>query len=296
MSPRWPTLLALCAVAVTPAQQPTFSLRTEIVRIDALVTQDRRPVAGLTKADFEVFDEGVRQEVDFVSSGEMPLNVVMAVDMSGSITGEREQHVRSAVGSVIDALKGDDRAALVSFATSVSVRSLTNDREQLRAALMRRQPGVTDTSLIDASYSALVLADGETGRSLVMVFSDGVDTASFLKAPSVLKTARRIDAVVYGITAATGSSKGPTFVQDLSAESSTFLRDLSADTGGRLLNIDSTARLQETLLRILEEFRHRYLIGFRPRGVPGTGWHRLQVRVKGRSVRVDARPGYVRGG
>jgi VWFA-related protein len=283
MTMRFCMLLALGAMAWVPAQQATFSSRTDIVRIDALVTHDRQPIPGLTRADFDVFDESVRQDIDFVAYEDMPLNVVMATDMSGSMTLDRLQHLRAAGSAVIDALRPGDRAALVSFATSVAAQPmLTSDVAGLRAALARVHPGINDTSLIDASYSALLLGDAESGRSLVMVFSDGGDTASFLTAAGVLKTARRIDAVVYGVTATSSPNR------------STFLRDLSVETGGRLLNIDTTARLEETLLRIVEEFRHRYVIGFTPRGVARTGWHRLDVRVRGRSAQVDARPGYLR--
>src|SRR5262245_53707872 len=89
MTLRLPALLGLCALAGWPLQQATFSSRTDIVRIDVLVSQNRRPIAGLTRGDFEVFDQGVRQQIDFVSYEEMPLNVVMAMDMSGSMSAER---------------------------------------------------------------------------------------------------------------------------------------------------------------------------------------------------------------
>jgi hypothetical protein len=74
-----------------------------------------------------------------------------------------------------------------------------------------------------------------------------------------------------------------------------FLKDLGELTGGALLEIESTRDLSQTFLRILEEFRQRYLLSFSPRGVSSTGWHRLDVRVKGRRVSVNARAGYQAG-
>ena len=117
------------------------------------------------------------------------------------------------------------------------------------------------------------------GRSLLIVFSDGVDTSSFLSPDVVLQTARRSDVVVYGV--AMRSRIEPR-----------FLKDLSELTGGAVFELDSTKDLSQTFLRILDEFRQRYLLSFSPSGVSPTGWHRLDVRVKGRRVTVKARAGY----
>ncbi len=75
----------------------------------------------------------------------------------------------------------------------------------------------------------------------------------------------------------------------------TFLRDIAGITGGSFVNLDSTEGLDETLLRLLDEFRQRYLVSYSPRGVAAGGWHRLEVRIKGRSAAVKARPGYLSG-
>jgi hypothetical protein len=76
---------------------------------------------------------------------------------------------------------------------------------------------------------------------------------------------------------------------------SPFLRDLGAATGGSLIQIASSGDLRSTFLRILDEFRHRYLVSYSPRGVTTTGWHRLEVRVRNRRAIVKARPGYLVG-
>jgi VWFA-related protein len=100
----------------------------------------------------------------------------------------------------------------------------------------------------------------------------------------VLEAAKRSDAVIYGVS--TGeANKG----------NAPFLRNLSELTGGTLFKIESTANLSATFVRILEEFRQRYLVSYIPRGVPKDGWHRLDVRVKGRKATVKARPGYLAG-
>ncbi len=276
-----------CALAsIVPAAQsqlPTFSSRVEAVRVDVLVTDGGKPVRGLRAADFEVLDNGVRQTVDFVSAEQLPLNVVFTFDLSGSIVGERLANLREASHAVLDGLKADDQAALVTFNSAVLVGpGLTRDVRLVKAAIDRAEP-TGNTSLVDASFAGLMLAEADVGRGLVIVFSDGVDTASWLGPKAALDVAKRSDAVVYAVSAGLNSR----------AE---FLGDLTDQTGGRLFTIESTRDLSGVFLEVLDEFRQRYLLSYSPAGVSPGGWHPLTVRVKGRNATVRARPGYLAGG
>ncbi len=278
--------LACALTAIVPAAQsqlPTFSSRVEAVRVDMLVTDGGKPVRGLRAADFEVLDNGVRQTVDFVSAEQLPLNVVFTFDLSGSIVGERLSNLREASHAVVDGLKADDQAALVTFDNAVLVGpGLTRDVRLVKAAIDRAEP-TGNTSLIDASFAGLMLAEADVGRALVIVFSDGVDTASWLGPKAVLDVAKRSDAVVYAVSAGLNRR----------AE---FLGDLTGQTGGRLFTIESTRDLSGVFLEVLDEFRQRYLLSYSPAGVSPGGWHPLTVRVKGRNATVRARPGYLAGG
>jgi len=273
-------IVCLALSATLPAQQaPVFSSRVTNVRVDVLVTDAGATVRGLTPADFEVRDNGVLQQVELMAVEQAPLNIALALDMSGSVSGERLTHLRAAARSVVDALKPDDKVALLTFTGSVYVRTvLTADRDRVRRGLDEASSG-GDTALVDAGYAAMALAEDDTGRALAMLFSDGADTASFLTPSSVIATARRSEAIVYAASAG-GLAR------------STFLRDLCDATGGRLLTVTSTGGLSNAFLNILEEFRQRYLISFQPRGVSSDGWHTLDVRVRNRRAEVKARPGY----
>lgn len=264
-----------------PAAQTTFSSRVEAVRVDVLVTDRGRPMTGLEASNFEVFDNGVPQQVDFASFEQIPLNVVLVLDMSNSVAGARLTNLRNAARAMLDDLRRDDQAALVTFSHLVVQGSgLTGDLDRVRAALDRTlEPG--STALVDSIYTAMTLAESGVGRSLLIVFSDGTDTASWLSPDSVLDTARRTDVVVYTVRAG-GSPRLP------------FLHDLSELTGGVLMEADLTKTFGATFQAILDEFRHRYLLSYTPQGVAGAGWHRLEVRVKGRRANVKARPGYLR--
>jgi VWFA-related protein len=278
-------LVAFCVAGAIPAargQNPVFSSKVEAVRVDVLVTQDGKPVRGLRAADFEVLDNGVRQSVDFVSSEQLPLNVVFSFDMSDSVEGERLQNLRDAGRAVLDGLKKDDQAALVTFNHEVVVGpSLTTDTRIVRNALDSAIP-TGNTSLIDASSAGVLLAESDVGRGLVIVFSDGRDTASWLRPKSVLDVAKRCDAVVYGVASGL-------------AQRAEFLGDLADQTGGRLFKVESTRGLSAVFLEVLDEFRQRYLLSYSPGGVAQQGWHQLTVRVKGRNATVRARPGYMAG-
>ena len=274
--------VAGATVLSVQAQNPTFSSKIEAVRVDVLVTEDGKPVRGLRAADFEIFDNGVRQTVDLASSEELPLNVVFTVDLSASIVGERLGNLREASHAVLGGLKKGDQAALVNFNDAVLIGpGLTGDTGLVRAAIDRAQP-TGNTSLVDASFAGMMLAESDVGRGLVIVFSDGLDTSSWLRPKAVLDVAKRSDAVVYAVSAGL-------------ATKAEFLGDLTEQTGGRLFKIESTRGLSAVFLEVLDEFRQRYLLSYSPAGVSQEGWHQLTVRVKGRSATVRARPGYLAG-
>ncbi len=142
-----------------------------------------------------------------------------------------------------------------------------------------------ETAVIDGSYAAMALAQSagaDVRRGLVIAFTDGADTISWLTPDRVLDASRSTDAVVYGVIVR-------------SRNKASFLHELSERTGGGIVEIDSTKDLAERFVAILDEFRQRYLVSYTPRGVSSRGWHRLDVRVKGRKVSVKARAGYLSG-
>ena len=173
------------------------------------------------------------------------------------------------------------RAALVAFSHIVSAsQGLTEDLDRIRESLFQNR-GEGATALIDAAHVGMLIGESDVGRSLLIVFSDGVDTSSWLNADAVLETARRGDVVVYGV--------------EIGERRASFPRDLTEVTGGRLFSVESTKDLSSVFGKILEEFRNRYLISYSPQGVTTDGWHRLEVRVRTRGATVKARPGYFRG-
>ena len=282
------TVTVMCALAAMTmghsviAQVATFATRLEAVRVDVLVTDGGGIVRGLRAGDFDVIDNEVPQQVDLVSFEELPVDVILALDMSDSMKGERLDHLRSAGRAVLDGLRSGDQAALLAFSHMVILpQGVTGDLARVRAALDIVHAG-GQTALVDGSYAALMLGGTGIGRDLLLVFSDGADTASFLTPARVLEAARRSNVTVYAVSL---RNSGRT----------SFLRELTAQTGGKVVEFDSTTDLKQIFVTLLDEFRQRYLVSYTPRGVSRDGWHKLQVRVKGRRATVTARAGYMAG-
>ena len=274
-------LLACTAFAAwsLTTTQPTFSSRVEGVRVDVLVTDaSRKPLRGLTPADFAIRDNGVPQKVDVVSFGEIELNVGLAFDMSESVAGARLQQLQTASQALTAELRSADQSSLITFDQEVTLRCpMSLDRSCLQRALGEAAPrGLT--ALIDGTLAGIIAGESDVGRSLLMVFSDGLDTASFMNAERVLDMGRRSDVVVYPIAS-----------RDARPE---FLEELASLTGGQLHEVRRDEELSKTFRAILDEFRYRYLVTYTPTNVARDGWHKLEVRVNRSGARVKARPGY----
>jgi VWFA-related protein len=288
-------VLALAAAAQAP-QTPSFAASVEAVYLDVVVVQDNRPVAGLTAADFDVRDQGVRQQVRIASHEDVPLTVVLVFDASSSVRGPRLQHLKAAGRALMAGLRPEDEAALVGFSHELAVVSPQgSDRGELRWALegVKAQGA---TAVWDALYAGLKLPRSR-GRALVVLFTDGEDNMSWLKPDEVQRVAEESNAVVHVVTIADPMG----MVEPLpggnwrwrSDRLARPLRRVSDATGGKVWVAGSSSDLQPTFLRILSEMQSAYLLAYEPTGVGGEGWHRLDVKLKGRRGSVRTRRGYL---
>jgi VWFA-related protein len=270
-------LAALMSSSLQPlAQQASFSTRVDNVRVDVEVRRDERLVQGLTAADFDVLDNGVRQKVEIVAPSAFPVSVVLALDSSASLDQKERTHLVRAGTRVIDGLKPGESAALVTFSDRITILSpFTPDAAKLRT-LLAAPAASGDTAVFDAAHVAMLLGTSAPGRPIVILFSDGDDTASFLTEDAVVQTAQRTAAVVCVV---------------MIGGEDQLLRQLATTTGGVFVKEKSLDRVAERFAELLEGFRNRYLLSFAPTGVDRAGWHTLAVRVKS-GGEVRARSGY----
>jgi VWFA-related protein len=292
-----PALMAAASLAAASLQEPArFKSRADMVLIDALVTNDRQVVTGLTAGDFDLHDNGVPQSIEQLYVEQLPLTIIMVLDTSGSVAGERLDALKQGATGVVDRLRPGDQAAIVSFSAELHFAAeVTGDPAKLRETIagLKAEGG---TALQDATFAGLVLRGAARTRTLIIVFSDGVDTGSILSEDRVSHVARRSDATVYaiGIREQPRRLPGGRVVQPPDAATDDrFLARIAEETGGRLLHAQQNREIASTFGRVIDEFNSRYVLGYVPAGVPGTGWHQVTVRLKKRQGTVLARRGYV---
>lgn len=278
-------LVCLCLMVRSMYAQPAaFRSSVDLVKVNALVTERGRPIAGLTAEDFEVLDNGVPQRVQVDALQDVPIDVVLVVDASGSIGGDAARLERAAQ-SVIADLRAEDRVAAVRFTHRVEVLArLTRDHALVRSGLtMLPAPGAY-TSAIDALFTGLTIADPMGQPTLVLVVSDGLDTASWLDADTLLSVAARSAATVSIVRPARG----------VNFPVRSVFRRVSESTAGELFDAGGTDALERALKRALARFRTRYELYYTSTATHA-GWHRIEIKIRRRPrAAVHARPGYYR--
>jgi VWFA-related protein len=304
-------LVALFAILLP--QQTVFRTRVDAVRVDVLVTRGGRPVAGLTAADFDLRDNGVGQQIEAVALEDVPLNLLIALDMSTSMAGEPLRHLKDAAHAAAASLGANDRASVLTFSHMVQKRiPWSADTAAIGGAIDSLEAGGS-TSLTDAAFAALALREGVDGRMLVLLFTDGLDTASWLDPLAVIGAAKRSDLVVVPVRLDSPANRpaGPGGVRTLQAITlpavirqwfeqdpqllrQEFLPALADETGGDLIVASQSRDLRAVFVKIVAAFKTRYVLTYSPQNVPPSGWHPLDVRLKNKRGDVRARRGYMR--
>jgi VWFA-related protein len=263
------------------AQKPQFRTGVDLVVVDALVTDHGKPVEGLTAEDFDLRDEGVPQQINLATTAGN-VNVVLALDTSESLAGENLEHLKAASHALIGALRPGDTASLLSFSRAIG---LLASAERNPAVIDRALDSVSAagrTSLLDALYTSIAVSSSNVARSLVILFSDGAENASWLEQDDVMDSLRHASVVVYTVAAP----------NELDARGTGMLTQIAEVSGGTVLHAGADRKLGSVFVNILNEFRLRYLLTYTPAGVQPAGWHRISVKLKGKSGRITARPGY----
>jgi VWFA-related protein len=273
--------------------QRTFTARIDAVRLDVVVTDGGRPLAGLEARDFDVLDNGVPQKPILVARGDA-ITVLPVLDTSDSVAGDRLHELAAAARTLVDLLHGDDRAGLLTFSGQPLLRVPLApgglDPAAIATEIGKLRPGGL-TAMYDALSVGLMLAAPDGGSSLLLLFSDGADTSSYLTPDAVLDAVRRAGVVVYVV--ATGLPTPGTGQMWAAPDShERFLHSVVDASGGQLLRAEfSRKRLGEAFMRVLNEFRTRYVLAYTPEGVGrNDGWHSLKVSLKPSAFEAGVAP------
>jgi len=268
-------LLGLLASAVA-AQETVLRVDVKLVSVFVNVT-DRNGsiVGGLTKDDFHVSEDGRAQQIAvFERQSELPLNLTLAIDTSGSVRKDMAEEADAARRFVHAILRQQDQMSLMQFATDVSqLTPFTNQVSVIDRGLARLKPDFA-TSLYDAIYLGSEGLGPKEGRKVLVLVSDGGDTASQATYPKALEMALRNEVMIYSvIDVPIAASAG----RDLGGEHA--LITLAEQTGGKSFYV-SEGGLDQAFARVSDDLRTQYLIGYYPHNQePGRDYHRIRVTV-----------------
>ena len=281
-------VLAVTAAAVAQ-QETTFRGGTSIVPILATVLdEDGRLVPDLEREDFTVFDNGKQQEIVFFQNDVQPFTVVVTMDFS-FIMNNNLKLLKAAAEQFILRLLPEDRAQVGAFSDKIQFSgTFTNDRDDLIASLGDLQFG-NPTRLYDAVDASIdELEETKDRRKVVLVFTDGDDTASRRSFGDVLTKAREKEVMVYVIGLQSDFFDGQRMRR---SRPSGALRRLADETGGGYFELTKTAELAPTFTRVAQELHSLYAIGFSPTNLDNKE-HRLEVKVKS-GMNARARRSYI---
>jgi VWFA-related protein len=285
--------IGVAAVGAQSEQRPTFRSSLDLVSVAVVVRgSDGRLVKGLRASDFEVLDGGSAQPIaQFQQGDDASARLALLVDASGSmVVGPKRERSRIATELLSAGFNATDAASVFSFDSRVlRLTPFTNDRHELRAAVMSVQPfGVT--CLYDAIVRTINTVVNETPRTrAVLLLTDGIDTASVNSPTDAASAAAALDIPLYVLSVGKDIADDKAF--PVNPEASVTLNELAGRTGGLATEAGTAAELSIATRNILSELRHQYVLAFQA----GTakGWHELTVRVKRGRVQARSRNGYL---
>lgn len=284
--------------APAPNQAPSFRVGVDIVSLNVTVTDPtQKYVVDLTQDEFQVYEDGVKQDVTVFNRTNLPIALALLVDTSASMDSRLAVAQDAAIGFARK-LRSQDLAEIIDFDSRVVVlQAFTNSVSELESAIRRTAAGGS-TSMYNAVYIALkdlkkavATNTDEIRRQAIVVLSDGEDTSSLLPFEEVLDLAKRSETAIYAIGLRSndaGSSGARGF-----KEAEFVLRQLSQETGGRAYFPLQATDLNAIYAQISDELSSQYTIGYTSKNPKRDGaWRRVVVRVGRTGVTARTKLGY----
>lgn len=290
---RWAAgLLAACVAVSLPAQDVTLRMDVKLVTLFVNVTdQTGAIVGGLTRDDFAIAEDGHPQQIAlFERQSDLPLTLTLAIDTSDSVFKDRDLERDAGKEFVHAMLRPQDQMSLIEFATYVrELTPFTNKEKQIDRGLDSLRGGDA-TALYDAIYLASQRLGRKEGRKVLVLVSDGGDTARNTTYPEALEEALRNEVMIYSIIdVPIAASAG----RDTGGEHA--LITLAEQTGGKSFYV-SDGGLRKALARVSDDLRTQYVMGYYPRHQePGVNFHHVRVtvpRAASEAFNIRYRTGY----
>ena len=284
-----PVFIALVLAAPVAAQK--IKVTTESVPVYVTVTDaEKRLVPDLAQEDFEVLDNGKPQTINVFENKPTPITTTVMIDTSGSMTASLGL-VKDGAEQFLLRLLPDDKAQVGEFSDKIKFHpgNFINDRDRLVYLLKNELDFGYPTRLYDAVDESLDRLEPMDGRRVVLVFTDGDDTASKVGLGKVMDRARAKDVMIYAVGLINEYFNGQ---QRVRSSPDRGLRKLAEDTGGGFFLLKKTTELAETFTRVAQELHSQYVLGFSPEALDGR-IHKLDVRVKKAGMTARARKTYV---
>jgi Ca-activated chloride channel family protein len=276
------------------AQRPAFKVDVQLVRVLATVKDTAgRLIANLNKEDFQIFDNGVTQQVSiFEHHTETPLSIALMVDTSGSTAKDLKFELTSVnrfLRSLFREGNQEDQVVLYSFNWEVvEQQRYTRNLGTLERAL-KNLKSEAGTSMYDAIRFGSQSLEDRDGRHVMVMVTDGGDTISSTTYHQALAALHRADTVFYAILVMPITND---VGRNIGGENA--LTTLARDTGGKVFLPSVGPTLDAAFDEILRELRTQYLLGYYPKNVPLTKsrFHTLEVKTKRTDLQVVTRNGY----
>lgn len=258
-------------------------VNVEVVQVTVTVTDDGGHfVGGIPRGAFKVFEDGKPQTVTYFASEDVPLELIVAVDVSGSMAAAMPK-LKKAVKEFLSSVPASDQVTLLGFNDTVFplARKATDPNERVRAVDRLAPWGAT--ALYDVILRGTDMLGRQTGRKALVVFTDGEDQGSHVAIEDVERKLQASDVTLYMIAQGRGIS------QEYLRKT---MQRLTVPTGGRTFTTDSVDALQGAFAELLDELSNQYLLGYPPTNTKRDDtWREIKVDVEGHSG-VRARQGY----
>lgn len=273
----------------------SIKISTELVQLDVKVTDHNgRPVSGLTKSDFVVYEDKVSQVIESISAEEAPVSMGLVIDTSGSMR-PKLRTVSEAARDLIRQMRRDDETFLVQFKTEADlIQEFTSNRRELEDALgdLYASGG---TALLDAIISTADHAHekGRRRRKALVVITDGLDKNSSMKEKEVIEAMKEDEVQVYLVGFLDEEGSGGFFSGSPAKKAKQLLTRLAEDSGGRAFFPTDVSEMPAIAAQIAKELRAQYVISYYPSNIKHDGSFRsVRVAVTNRKLIAQTRQGY----